>query len=584
MKLHDPKFEARLKRTIKQRLKASPELRKQAKQQGGSKATPAPENLLWHVIGIFLLGALVYAQKGQGLTLGSQLAVVSIVCLGLAFFQVPMIYGVLYGSADLAVFAHLPIADQMVFRWQWQKILRRSAWLGAYGLVGYLAIALSWDTGWPGVGTAVVAALAQWLVSLSFATGLAAWRPGWPHHMIGLLFLGPFFLFFFIKKYIPATLLIWADESAWIVNYLMPTGWVSQLFSQVVTGFKLELWLLTPLLAGVLYFGRSGRELIISFYQFEDTSDQSVELEEEELATLDRTEADNPELAALRMPPAPLTRTGITDHLDNLQSREFLKGEPLFAGGWIERLFQRWLTARETLLLEAFLGGLPGWTQQWKVAVLIATAGLAGCTWLAYSEAETGQAICVVIGLLAFFVMLPLGLDFQRFFSGYQIGTSQVPFMAGFPISYRDIRGLLFKAAAVRALAALPVLVIGTALMIEFVFREPGTKGLLWGMAAGFKLALAMLLIQPAICASHFSRTMTLRKGHIIAKTFMVFALAVLATLLLVALIAGVVVPNLWVSVIGLAVAGISAWLIEALYARNYNRNKSDLLMYQPTE
>lgn len=580
MKLHDPKFEARLKRTIKQRLKASPELRKQAKQQGGGKATPAPENLLWHVIGIFLLGALVYAQKGQGLTLGSQLAIVSIVSLGLAFFQVPQIYGVLYGSADLAVFAHLPIADQVIFRWQWQKILRRSAWLGAYGLVGYLAIALSRDTGWPGVGAAVGAALVQWLVSLSFATGLAAWRPGWPHHMIGLLLLGPFFLFFFVKKYIPATLLILADESAWIVNYLLPTGWVSQLFSQVVTGFKLELWLLLPLLAGVLYFGRSGRELIISFYKFEDTSDQTLELDEEEREALNQEMADTPELVALLKPP---TRTGITDHLDNLRSREFLKGEPLFAGGWIERLFQRWLTERETLLMEAFLGGLPGWTKQWKVAVLIATAGLAGCTWLAHSEAETGQVICVVIGLLAFFVMLPLGLDFQRFFSGYQIGTSHVPFMAGFPISYRDIRGLLFKAAAVRALAALPVLVIGTALMVEFVFREQGTKGMIWGMVAGFKLALAMLLIQPAICASHFSRTMTQRKGHFIGKTFMVLTLAVLTILLLVALIAGVIVPDPWVSVIGLAVAGISAWLIEAMYARNYNRNKVDLLMYQPT-
>ncbi len=584
MKLHSPVFERTLKRAVSLRLKASSkEVRKRAKESS-SVRQHIPGDIIWHLYCIVSLCITIASLKGQGFSTGLQLALVSLIILAQAFFYVPHLYRMLYGSTDLPAFAYLPLPDADIFHWQWQKVVRRSLWPAIYSLAAYLVFALDHQTGWLGVGAACVAAAVQWLVVLSLTTSLAAHRPYWPHQIIGVILMIPFLALLFARKYIPPGLLEHINAHAWIMNLVSPTGWVSQLFGQVATGFNAVMWILLPLLAGVFLLARSARELLASTFTFDEAPDTSYELPADEppfpTSDVPQEFADIPPPSAIL---EPWQRTGITDHLDNLHSRAFLQPTQLIATGWIERLFQRWLTPRETLLMEAFLGGFPLWTKTWNKTVFIALGGIAISAWLARSSAEDGQVASLICGLITLFMLLPLGLDFQRFFSGYQIGTSAVAFMAGFPISYRDIRGLLFKSAAVRTLAALPVLVLAGALTVEFVFREQGSRGLVWGMLTGAKFALAMLLIQPVIAASHFSRTMSPRSGHLMARTFNFFLLGLLAVTLIVSLIAGVMVPHLLASLGGLAIAGVSSLLLEAIYIRKYNRNKADLLMQIPS-
>lgn len=587
MRLHSPAFEKSLKRAVRKRVKASRELRKRA-SEGVLALQRLPENFLFHIFGVIGVIASVFALKAQGYSPALQLAIVSLLSLSLCFYYISSVYRTLYNSADLPAFAFLPIQDVQIFRWQWQRVVRRSVWFAIYAFIGYTAFAVSHETGWLGVGAAAVAAYLQWLTMFSLAVGIAAFRPTWFHNMIGFVLMSPLLIMFLARKYVPDAAVEWMDAHAYIVNFVLPSGWISQLFGQIATGFQPAILLLVPLLAGIFHLGRTGRTAIASAYTFTEIPDNEDELYEEMIPVMadeDTVSSSTTEPLSETAPdaPPPLTwrRAGLTDYLDSLQTRAFLKAQPLEASGWMERLFRRWLTSRESLLMEVFFGALPSWTKRWRNGLVVAIIGMVLGYLLAGPNSGRSIIAFLVSGGISVLCIIPAGGDFNRFFSPYMVGTSSVPFLAGFPIGYRDIRRLILKTACVRLLGALPLLTVFGGVVGHVMFRRESPDAWMHGALIGFKFSLLLLLIQPIICSSHFSRGMTPRSGHVTAKTLIYLFLAVMAILLLASTVTMLFIPDIWAFLIGTGItAGISL-AIEAVYARQFNRNKSDLQVYQ---
>ena len=131
MKLHAPAFEKALQRTVKQRIKASTELRKETRRNRYSARTMNVDGLFQHLAALLFLPMGLYALGEAGKSLGLQLALVSFWCFMLALFHVGRIFQSLFASADLPALSFLPVPDETVFHWQWQKSLRQSGWLVA---------------------------------------------------------------------------------------------------------------------------------------------------------------------------------------------------------------------------------------------------------------------------------------------------------------------------------------------------------------------------------------------------------------------------------------------------------------------
>ncbi len=537
MKLHSPAFEKALRRTVKQRIKASPELRKEARRNRTSAGTMNVDTLFQHLAALVFLPLGLYALGETGKSLGLQLAFVSVWCFMMVLFHVGRIFQCLFASTDLAALSFLPIADATVFHWQWQKTLWRSVWLFAYAFVAYLVIAQQRNAGWPGVAAALVAAGVQWLLAVSLATGLAGHRPQWPYQLLGLGLLGLLVIPVFARNFIRPEWISWLDGNAWVANFILPTGWVSQLFSQTITGFNGVMWLLLLAVVAVFHFGRSGREVIASVYGFADVPD--TELPEEEMAAEDDSTDEEAAGGRAVIEAKPWQREGITDHLDQVRSREFLQAQPLVAAGWIERLFQRWLTPREMLLVEAFVGALPAWTSRWKRAFIVAGLGLLVGVPLPPNRNEIAYLIYLLTGLFSFFMLTPVGGDFRRLFQGYQIGSVQVPFMAGFPVGFREILRLYWKASCVRALAALPILMVFSGLVFHFALANDTKRAFFYGLCLGFKLGLIGLVLQPALCANWLSRALTHRRSHFLWRCSFILALTALSIILVLSLLVG---------------------------------------------
>ena len=580
MKLHAPQFEQALARTIKQRIKASPELRKEAKRSGTASRPWDTGFLVYHAMSMVMLPLGIVAMGQSGKSLGFQTAVISLWCFMLSLFHISRLFQCLFGSADLPALSLLPIADRTIFDWQWQKVLRHSLWIPAHAFAAYLAVVWQKELGWPGVMAAFIATMAQWLICVSLATGLAGYRPQWPHQLIGM---GVFFLLvvpFVARKILPAEIFVWVDAKAWIVNLVLPNGWITQLFNQCVTGFNAAMWLLLVAMFAIIQFGRTGRELLVSFYVFTDLPDTTPELEDE----LQSPEMEEPPPANDQPTKAnPLSqRQGITDHLDHIRSPDFLQAQPLSAAGWIERLFKKWLTAREALLVEAFVGELPRWTGRWRKTVIFCGISLAIAVSLPYSKREASHLIYLFAGVFAFLFSTPAGGDFRRFFGGYEIGTIQVPFMAGFPISSREIWRIFNKAACVRALAAMPLFMIFAALALHFSLANDTKRAFLYGMFLGFKLSLVGIILQPALYMNWLSRATKHRQSHFFWRTGIMFLLFLLSILTILLLVIGLFLPYWW-SIFFLALTWLCTWGLSEVYIYLFNRHKVDFVMSRAT-
>ena len=121
MKLHSPAFERRLKRAVRERLKASPkEVRKRA-QESGSAQHQIPGDIIWHLFCAVTLSVTIASLKEQGYSTGLQLALISLVTLAQAFFYVPHglpgIYEVqMLNSESVAAYEQNLLLSTVVFR------------------------------------------------------------------------------------------------------------------------------------------------------------------------------------------------------------------------------------------------------------------------------------------------------------------------------------------------------------------------------------------------------------------------------------------------------------------------------------
>ena len=137
MKLHSPEFEKRLKRLVRETVRRSPELRKEARRVRKAKHYNA--NAIGRVLLAIPLGLLVAWAARESNNPQAPLAVITLWMLLWLCWRVNSLMGDLYSDATVQALVLLPVPRQTIFRWQLQGALRKSVTALIDLLAGFIA-------------------------------------------------------------------------------------------------------------------------------------------------------------------------------------------------------------------------------------------------------------------------------------------------------------------------------------------------------------------------------------------------------------------------------------------------------------
>lgn len=165
-------------------------------------------------------------------------------------------------------------------------------------------------------------------------------------------------------------------------------------------------------------------------------------------------------------------------------------------GGWIEQIVAAWLSEEDEPVAEFMLAqNIGGWSKRWRVAALISA---------------TGVAITVLVPLPPWVLFLPMvgaGLWAAPLFGGIWPGFRGVPIFGGviptyavFPVGYREISRVMFKANIVRVLAWAPLVVAYATALATRLGNNPR-----YGIVVGVEVVVLVLTMQPVMVIGHFS-------------------------------------------------------------------------------
>ncbi len=573
MKLHSPAFEKVLRKKVRAAIRRSPELKREYKRHRKTAATWGATFFSRGFASFFLIALLMKADD-RHLSLGTQLALVSLWLTALTCMHVGRIRECLYSSNDLATLNYLPVERGLVFQWEWQKSEQHSRWgLLACSLTSFsMLAALHGLTGWAWL-LVIALAVCQWRLAVSCAALL-----NWSHFflpvpLLGLL-LGGFILGGSLAfQILPVPVQTWVDAYANYVNVMTPAGWVCLLFRQLLPGGDVIIWvLLVPVLVLLFQF-KSAREKVFEGYQFtemvRDSPPDVILNELEKSPEIDaKGEVDQPALTMFSP-----RRAGTTEIVDGIRAGSMFEKINWADSGRIEAAVVRWFTAREEAIVASMTPNAPQWTRHWWLAARCLLAG-GSVAWLTMVKFPTVSAVMLIGSIAAVgLLLLPHGNDLRRAFMPYRLNGLNVPFHAGFPLSYRELSRLLFKIATVRCVAALPLTTI-FGLAVGWV-----AAGSPWlGAAYGFKLPLLALAMQPLAVAGSFSQGTNDTSSRKLVALAIVGVLVLVAIFLLVFGVGGLLCPYPGIDIAALAVAGGIAYAFFRFYGWLYHRNYFDLI------
>jgi hypothetical protein len=477
VKLHSPVFEKELRSCVKREVKASPQLKKEARRLRAR--IPLEQFPFWQRRLIFLplLPSLVWVVFDATHRLDFALAAInSWTSLAVFFFAVDL--GKAYSQWwNLAAFEHLPFADSTPFRWElWKRfpvtLLTLADVVLGLGALAYLAN-LPWGS-WLAIifaapliwalivalallGAPVFARIPQVLVPFLIAILVIPWAIG-------------------ISSYSqsgPATKLFF-DKAAPAFNLLCPTGWPLVFFhfrpenSGWTTAFLLLpigliIWSLVPSL----------KELR-SRLQYKEAAfrDAPEQVPGQKWTWTIATSGGSPSI-------------GVTAIEEGIRSGQFLK-QPDWNHGWMESLLWQWFTPEEKALAEWAFPYDFNLTKAWKKVgrdfLLVALL-----TWgIHYLDPALSYGV-YTIGV-AILLARSGGWYFSYGVASRALGLGvRIPIYAGFPITYYGLSRMLLK----YSLTQLPLIItlLGAAGTVFSVLTGyPLESCVLLGVNAGFFL------------------------------------------------------------------------------------------------
>ena len=121
MKIYSREFERRLRRTVRAGIRASPELKREAKRVKRQRH---------HKLNKWIIFSLVYFALliGSGVSMGLRVQLLVVTLLSVLTVAVMVIdfFDVVFRSADLNTFFHLPLSDREVFHRQLRLFLKKT--------------------------------------------------------------------------------------------------------------------------------------------------------------------------------------------------------------------------------------------------------------------------------------------------------------------------------------------------------------------------------------------------------------------------------------------------------------------------
>ena len=486
-----PAFEASLRRRVRAELRKSPELWREYKIH---RKVRRPRQYTWllRLLGPLLVCSAVLGGRASILV---GLSILTLYATGSAFLRAVQLLRGLWVSGELLICAPLPIPDEDFFRYQWRRFLAASAWmLWAFAVV-YVLIAIAPGRGPDRAVPAFLLASAQWAVLVGSAAALAAWFPRRKLSGIGLSFCIAAIALAFART--PAREIL--ESTSGRILLALPAGWVGFAFlGGVLRGAPLALAWAAPAAAGLALLVLAKRRLAAGYRLREIHMPRPAAellLEQEVRSALEResreTPADPAETAARR---DDYYRAMPLANVDSIRDRAFLTPDIRPYAGPLERLFARWLTARERSLAEVMMGPKLGLRSKFKTGALVSGFGVAFALLDRGRTPVVHAVVAIVLGLL----LLDAGWPGFRL---YSCAGKFMPAHAVWPVGYREVSRLYFKLAAVRILAWLPLgLAYGAAAGSIAPMLGP------WGgMEFALKVAWLAAAAQPLLMAGRYS-------------------------------------------------------------------------------
>jgi hypothetical protein len=495
----------------------------------------------------------------------SALALVSLWAFFSIFIHAQRLIDCLHRADDIPALMVLPVPETLIFRWELQKFLRGAIWSLLDLLGGCAAVAL-WSRVSPLAGVAIViVAMIAWVQVLALAMLCLTHFPRLPYQLASAAVVVLLFVVFAGRSLVGNALIAVVDSGAPALNLLLPTGWPLSV-SQVLlpNGSWLFLGLLAPTLATVWTLKHSLARLQTGYAFSEPVFPEAPDLRPEPEGESGFAEPDT----SSRLP-----RFGPTAIEEMIQTRQFLIPPAWRHGGWFERWFWSWLSARERVLVEfVFPGGL-SISSPWKKIyrnLAVTCLGAAAARLFSHNAAVWIAGIGLfVAGCQVLSQLLATGRAFQS----AQCGGVNIPLYAGYAVGFRELARLLAKLSAVQVPPLLPFVAFSSILMFHLL-NLPLTEGAIFGLKLGGLVLSSRYVFLALSFSSGTNDTLRLRFWSVFLLLFVVVCGLGFVTLS----VASFLVPKQSVALALWGAAGLVAYLFFRGYGWFYHRNRFDLM------
>jgi hypothetical protein len=492
----DATFVRRLRTRVRASVKASPALRRERKRtkigwRHRHSWLRALRFLGPVVVVVMVLTGVAPEKAGAVLVLWSALITIN---------RAGQLAELLHAPGPLSVFYFFPTTNDAVFRHQVGLAVRSSLWLGADWLALGLAVAIrsSSSAAWC---AAPLFAVAQWAVALAVAATLVRWRPRLPYG----LFATVLYLLFFITVRTfdaPSAISNYAGQVLRAFERATPAGWLERAFTGAVQGDALG-WCV-PLGLGaaagaLLWWHWSARRLTFSLERiFNYDANAPADPAEPRWISADAAPDDYFPQTDEPLPPAeptaPVDLAAFAGALSHVLDQP--AGLALFRRGVLERVVTRLLTLRQRTLVDFLQPQGFGWSRGW----LLALALIAGARLLHVVGFSGGWPVTLVFGSVGFFA-LPLFGGTWLGFNARDAIQARIGLNSFAPVGFWETARLLLTVAALRCLAALPLLLLAIRFGVEAA-PLPWSESLGWAI----RVLVAVLALQPLWVIVAFSK------------------------------------------------------------------------------
>jgi hypothetical protein len=564
VKLHSPKFEKSLRRSVRKTVRSSPELQREFKIANKYRKHLSSAGLVRPVISFCFAAAVCQMLEKTGHP-ASALALINLWTLLLVLIHAQGLATRLYAASDLPALTVLPIPAYSIFRWQLQKFIGRSLWslfdlIGAYG-----ALAITNNISSLAFLGSLPIAIATWVESLALAALCLLYLPRSSYLLASTVLILITCAIFIGWSLVGESMIRLIDACAPSLNLLLPSGWPVCLFQLLLPGRHWSYLLLVVPVGAIIWTLKSSLSRLRATYHFNET------ILPEPRDLLPTGDAEN-EMEIGTDPDRP-RQVGPTAIEEIVQTRQFLAAPTWSRRGWFEGLLWNRLSSREKALSEfVFPDGLrivAPWKKIFRNLLI---------TWLASVAAKFISPVLEywIVGIGLFVTIcqtLAQILATGRAFQLVRYSGVNIPLYAGYAIGFRELAQFLIKCSLVQ----LPLLVpfaIASVMLVYYLLNLSLIDGAVFGLKAGGLLFLSRFIFITFGFSSGTNDTALFR----IRSVMLIFFIAISGLAF-----AGLGGASLFVPPQGIAwllwsLAALDAYFFFRVYGWFYHRNFFDLM------